>query len=157
MNDLRARDVMSTGVHHVSPRLGLIDLENELSSQRISGAPVVERNEVVGVVSRSDIARALSRERSKSAAAAAYYFETDASADEGSIDPTDGALQSLRKLTVRDVMTPEVISVAGDHSVVSVAELMRSKRVHRVLVIEGGSLLGIVTSLDIVGAVADLR
>jgi signal-transduction protein with cAMP-binding, CBS, and nucleotidyltransferase domain len=33
---------------------------------------------------------------------------------------------------------------------------MRSRRIHRVLVIEGGDLLGLVSSLDIVGTVADM-
>jgi CBS domain-containing protein len=158
MKDVKARDIMSATVHHVSPQLHLLDLETELSSHRISGAPVVERGKVVGIVSRSDIERALSQERSTSAAAATYYYETDLSAEEGgsSLDPTTSALQSLRKLTVRDVMTREVISVPGDHPVVHLAELMRDRRIHRVLVIEDERLLGIVSSLDIVAAVADL-
>jgi CBS domain-containing protein len=158
MKDVKARDIMSTAVHHVSPQLRLVDLENELSSHRISGAPVVERGNVIGIVSRSDVERVLSSERSKSAAAATYYFETDPVAAEGpgaSLDPTSAALQSLRTLTVRDVMTREVISVPAEHPVVRVAELMRNMRIHRVLVIEDGRLLGIVTSLDIVAAVAD--
>lgn len=145
---------MSEAVHHVSPRLSLVDLENELSAHRIGGAPVVEGGDVIGVVSRTDIARALSRERSRSAAAATFYYETDSMADEGVEDPTSSALESLRSLTVRDVMTKEVISVSGDQPVVRVAELMRDKRIHRILVIEGAKLEGIVTSLDIVGVVA---
>ena len=96
-------------------------------------------------------------DRSKSAAAPDYY-ETDASADEDSrrsLDPTDSAFQSLRIPTVRDIMTREVISVSGGQSVAGVAELMRDRPVHRVLVVEDGKLLSMVCSLDIVSAVAD--
>ena len=158
MKELEAQEIMSTAVHSVSPRLSLVDLEHEFSSHRISGAPVVERGRVIGIVSRADTDRAISRERSKSAAVATYYYATDPFSDEGSgtsPDPTGSALESLRTLTVRDVMTPKVISVSGEHPIVGVAELMRTKRIHRVLVIEDGKLLGIVTSLDIVAAVAD--
>lgn len=158
MKDVKARDIMSKRVHSVSPDLHLIDLERELSSHRISGAPVVERGNVVGIVSRSDIDRHLAREETRIAAAATYFYragfeETDD--PESVVDPSGAALESMRKTLVREIMTPEVISVAGGDSIGAVAEVMRSRRIHRVLVIEGGDLLGLVSSLDIVGTVAD--
>jgi CBS domain-containing protein len=52
-------------------------------------------------------------------------------------------------------MTREVISVSEDDPIPRVAELMRSKRIHRVLVMEQGRLLGLISSLDIVSVVAD--
>ena len=55
------------------------------------------------------------------------------------------------------VATPEVISVTGAAPLFEVADLMRRKRIHRVLVIEDGELRGIVSSLDVVGVVADRR
>lgn len=157
MKEILVREIMSTAVQTVSPRLSLMDLEHKFSSHRISGAPVEERGSVIGIVSRADIERAISQERTKSAAAATYYYETDDPSPEGpALDPTGLAMERLRKLTVRDIMTADVISVSSEHPVVEVARLMRSRRIHRVLVIEDGRLLGIVTSLDIVGAVADL-
>ncbi len=158
MKNLKVRDIMSTPVHHVSPRLNLVDLERELMSNRISGAPVVEHGKVVGVVSRSDVDRALSRERSKAAAAAAYFYSTDFSEEPGSsrsADPTGSALESLRALLVKDVMAQNVISVSGSDAIAHAAQLMHAKRIHRVLVIEDGALEGLVSALDIVGAVAE--
>jgi len=157
MQEVKAREIMSKAVHQVSPKLHLVDLENQLSEQRISGAPVVEGGRVIGIVSRSDIDRALSRERVKTAAAATFYQPADLAEEQiagSSVDPTGSALESLRTLTVRDVMTQEVISVKGNDSVVEVARLMESRRIHRVLVIEGGCLLGIVSALDIARLVA---
>jgi CBS domain-containing protein len=158
MKDVKVREIMSTAVHHVSPSLRLVDLESQLSSQRISGAPVIERGKVVGIVSRSDIEQALSQERVKTAAAATYYQQTDLAGEQaaaGPVDPSGPALESLRKSTVRDVMTREVISVEGDDSVVEAARWMKRRRIHRVLVIEEGRLLGIVSSFDIVCLLAD--
>lgn len=158
MKDVKARDIMSKRVHSVSPELSLLDLERDLTAQRISGAPVVERGNVVGIVSRSDIDRHLSREESRIAAAATWFYRAGSEEEdeqEAQADPPTAALESMRKTLVREVMTPEVISVAGEDSLGAVAELMRARRIHRVLVIENGDLLGLVSSLDIVGVVAD--
>jgi CBS domain-containing protein len=55
-------------------------------------------------------------------------------------------------------MTRKVVSVAGDRSVREAAQTMISRGVHRVLVTTTGRrLLGIVTTLDLVRAIADGR
>jgi CBS domain-containing protein len=156
MKNVKARDIMVKHVHSVSPELNLFDLERDLTSHRITGAPVIERGSVVGIVSRSDIDRHLSREESRIAASALFYragFE-DADEPEPQCDPSTAALESMRKTRVREVMTPEVISVSGDDSIGAVAGVMRRRRIHRVLVIENGNLLGLVSSMDIVAVVA---
>ena len=56
---------------------------------------------------------------------------------------------------IAEIMTRDVISTSGEDPIARVADLMRRRRIHRVLVIEDGKLLGLVSSLDIVGAVAD--
>jgi len=159
MQDVKARDIMSKRVHSVSPDLPLIDLERELSAHRITGAPVMDRGNVVGIVSRSDIDRHLAREESRVAATATWFYRAGSDEDEGADtqpDPSGAAMESLRRTRVREIMTPEVISVSADEPIAQVAEVMRSRRIHRVLVIEDGDLLGLVSSLDIVGTVADL-
>jgi CBS domain-containing protein len=156
MHDLKVSDVMSRRVHHVSPRLGVLDLDGELASRRISGAPVLDRaGQVLGIVSRSDLDGALARERSKAAAVAGYYVDPE-EAEAPPVDPTGAALERLRALTVQDIMTKEVISVPPGASIVHAAGLMRSRRIHRVLVLKDGALVGLLSSLDIVGAVAAL-
>ena len=56
---IRARDVMQASVLTVSPGMSLTELEDFLVSKRITGAPVVERGVLIGIVSRSDIVRLL--------------------------------------------------------------------------------------------------
>ena len=159
MKNVKARDIMSTRVHSVSPDLPLIELERQLASHRISGAPVLDGGRVVGIVSRSDIDRHLSREGSRVAATATWFYRAgfdEAEPAEPAPDPSAAAIESMRKTRVREIMTAEVISVAGEDPISEVAALMRNRRIHRVLVIEDGSLLGLISSLDIVGKVADL-
>jgi len=52
-----ARDVMQSKVITVEPDMGLDEVAELLCRERISGAPVVEDGEVIGVVSRSDLVR----------------------------------------------------------------------------------------------------
>jgi CBS domain-containing protein len=59
-------------------------------------------------------------------------------------------------LMLRDVMTPDPISVAPETPLVEVARLMRDDDIGDVLVVDGERLLGVVTDRDIVvRAVAD--
>ena len=52
-------------------------------------------------------------------------------------------------------MTRSLWALPPDESVESAAELMRRNSIHRVLVMEGDQLAGIVSASDISGAVAD--
>lgn len=60
--------------------------------------------------------------------------------------------------TVSDVMTRSpVVTVAPTAPVREVAEFMRERGIHRVLVTDGPKLLGIITTMDIARAVAEGR
>lgn len=152
-----ASDIMSHQVFSVPPELTVVDLEQELFANRISGAPVVERGKVVGIVSRSDIDQLVSRERSRSAATGSYYWQADLPESEalaGPANPTRSATESLQNTRVREIMTPQVISVAPEDPIAHVARLMHERRIHRVLVLEQGQLVGLISSLDLVGVLA---
>ncbi len=53
-----------------------------------------------------------------------------------------------------DVMTPTVISVAPTASIAEIAKILQRHRIKRVLVIDGGNLVGIVTRSDLLRALA---
>jgi CBS domain-containing protein len=52
-------------------------------------------------------------------------------------------------------MTTELLAVSGDRPVREVAQMMVARGVHRLLVTEGHRLLGLLTTLDLVRAIAD--
>ena len=56
---------------------------------------------------------------------------------------------------VGDWMSPRVISVDPEATLFDVCRRMVDERIHRVLVTEESSLLGIITSMDVVRAVAE--
>jgi len=128
---VRAADVMQKGVMTVNPELPIESFEEFLDTEEISGAPVQdEMGNIIGVVSKTDLVRALSRR------------------EEGGEDPLGG------ELTVEDIMTPDVVTVSPDDDVKAVARIMVEGRLHRVLVADSEGVRGIVTSFDLLKLLA---
>jgi len=59
--------------------------------------------------------------------------------------------------TVEEIMTPAFYSVRPDLPVTELADYLARGRIQRAVVVEGGRLIGIVTALDVLRAVADGR
>jgi CBS domain-containing protein len=156
---VRAMDVMATAVVTVSPDLSLGALEDLLLSHRISGVPVVEKGTLLGVVSRSDVVRMLSIERSLSGIIRdGFRGSAFAPGEEGTILPLPQALaEQLQAHTVRDAMVTDPITVSPDTPIGEVAKTLVDRHVHRVLVTENRELRGVISSLDVVCLVADGR
>ena len=70
-------------------------------------------------------------------------------------DATPEGDKLLDQRTVGEAMTKEIFSVPPGASVRTAATMMRDKGIHRVLVMEGKTLVGIVSALDIARAVSD--
>ena len=158
---MQVRDVMTTPVVQIGPDETLAQLERVLLSARLGGVPVVDGDRLAGVVSRSDILRVLGAERAIAEAQADVYREfyddpfapsehaarEDAEQREGVVQQIAQRMASLR---VRDAMTAEVVAVEADTPLQQAAETMAARRIHRLLVTEGGRLAGVVSALDVV-------
>lgn len=84
--------------------------------------------------------------------------------DEHTEDATDvietqgeSSSDPLSNYLVEDVMTKTIRWLSPDADVRSAADMMREYGVHRVLVVNRGRLVGLVSALDIAKAVADRR
>jgi CBS domain-containing protein len=153
---LLARDIMTKELFSVHPEMPLIEMDQALSARAISGAPVVENGVLIGIVTRTDIARKFSSNFASETGQASYYWHSDGTLAELIIGAhTDqSVINNLEGCTVQDIMTNRVISVAPDDSVVSVARLMTGHKIHRILVVDHGQPVGLITSLDLVGVIA---
>lgn len=65
--DIRIEEVMTTDVQALSPDAPISDLLELLRTRRISGAPVVENGNLIGIVSLEDLIRALTANDTTSA------------------------------------------------------------------------------------------
>ena len=169
---LTVRDIMTTAVTTFSPETTIREAIEVLTEQHLSGAPAVSGNKVVGVVSITDLLafivnapqEQLASEDESVAEAwedspsydgeledAMQYPVSDAIVDEST--PYTSSL--LDQHTVEEAMTAHVISVKPDASLKTAATLMRNCNVHRLIVMEGKHLKGILSALDIAKAVSE--
>lgn len=116
----------------------LLEVLHLLVVASIGGVPVVgPHGEVVGVLSSSDVLRAIEQ-----------ACDEDRDAGEH-----DGLRDSLQILTAGDIATPDIIWVSPTSTAAQVSEIMRAEGIHRVLVGSTERLEGILTSFDLLRAV----
>jgi Predicted transcriptional regulator, contains C-terminal CBS domains len=140
---LRLREIMTTGVITATPDMTLRDAMELISERHIGGVPVMEGKRVVGIFSATDLI--------------AYIAELSEATASLTFAQRRKRTAPLEDVTVGDVMTRKVQSLPPDSSVEEAAWLMAEKRIHRILVMEEGELLGVATVSDVAKAVADHR
>ena len=174
--------IMTREVTTLEPEMSLREAGERLAADGLSGAPVVSGTRLVGVVSITDLVDFQASSPGVPARRDDQQewgeFETTDGWDEELNDPPSGYFVGLwaesagdvRKRfevtegpewdfwaehTVGEVMTRKVVALGPEASVKDAAELMVKRGVHRGLVLRDGDVAGIVTSTDVVRAVAD--
>jgi len=146
-----ARDIMQRDVVTVDPETSLLNVHRLFVEEEIHGAPVVDdEGRILGVISALDLLRAVDEERDTAVTESSYFRDfLPYSGPDWGASPEDFQ-ERLAQRTVSDVMTEGAITVDAEASVPEVARALRSRNVHRVLVVEGGLLVGIISSMDLV-------
>lgn len=145
---LKLKDIMSTELATVSPNTSLRDAAALLTTQRVSGVPVLSDRGIVGMLSASDIVAFTSCSSDSTAELLALVGEP-ADGDRPGVTPM------LEEHTVDEAMTRKLWALDAEADVTSAAQFMARSHVHRVIVIADGKLAGIVTTSDIAHALAD--
>ncbi|MGD2069976.1 MAG: CBS domain-containing protein [Gemmatimonadota bacterium] len=177
--DRPVRDIMQTDVTTVAPGLSVRELTRILSEQGISGAPVTAADgRLIGVVSTSDVVR-LASEAPDLRAMPISFLDTpgvpwDEEAGDDEPEPVYGdyflpeegstivpALGDevgggpMDEMAVEDIMTPVPFTVQPTTTIRDLANFLLRGRIHRAVVTEDGRCVGIVTTTDILRAVAE--
>ncbi len=162
LSKLTARDIMKTKVLKLDPQSSLDEAVRMLSDMHISGAPVVDRmGRLVGVLSARDIAQPEHMRDPLRSSRGNYSFPDASPDDDGSYDEDvvfsmdDYSPEVVRAGSVGDVMTADPITVEPTATLPSICALMVREGIHRVIVVDHGKLVGIVTTMDIARAVAE--
>ncbi|MCB9677690.1 MAG: CBS domain-containing protein [Alphaproteobacteria bacterium] len=116
-----ASEIMTRSVTSLPPDMGLDDAWKKLSKLKFSGVPVVDDGTVVGILSESDVVRAL--------ASAAFS------------DHPVGR--------VRDAMHSPVATATPSTDVFAMVDMMRRDNIRRLPICEDGKLVGILTIKDL--------
>jgi CBS domain-containing protein len=129
---LLARDVMTTELITVNPGTPLSEFARICTEDNISGCPVTRVDGALcGIVSKTDLLRRLLEDRPP----------------HGTTHDFPVWDEDVRQ--VGDIMTEHVLTVGPLTPLAEIAERMARDRIHRVVVMEGDKLLGLVTSIDL--------
>ncbi|MBI3928215.1 MAG: CBS domain-containing protein [Armatimonadetes bacterium] len=138
-----AAEHMTRQVTTISAEATVRELAQLLSHRRLSGVPVVAKDgKVVGVVSQADIASHAAHVWARRASPGGWLshpFQEEPGCD----------------TMVSDIMTPFVYYATENADALELADLMLEKQIHRVIVLRGEELVGIVSSLDLVRVFRD--
>lgn len=139
---MNAGEVMTAAVITAAPDSTVAELARLMLQHRISGVPVIDAGQLVGIVSEGDLVRRLTPAAPRGLLAALFARHA-------------GVHEYLHAhgLLARDVMTPDVVTVRPETEVGDVAALMERNGIKRVPVLdEDGALVGIVTRANLLRA-----
>ena len=129
--------------------MSVAEVSKLLATRGISGAPVVDDSgRILGVVSQSDLVR--QTDQSTTVGESGRFFT-----DVNEYRDLANLPRDLSDAPVESLMSKEVYTVPRDASAAMGASIMRERRVHRLLVIDQGLLVGVVTSLDLLRVVEE--
>jgi CBS domain-containing protein len=119
------RDIMTSTVRTLHPDTVISDVEKVFLTNKISGAPLVDdKGTAVGFISKSDISR------------------FDSTGD----DPFYAR--------ANEIANPKVIATEPSASIVQAAQLMLHEHVHHLVVMDGQSIVGVLSAFDFLKVVA---
>lgn len=132
---MRVSELMQGAVKTVGPDAAVNEAVVALADSHISALPVVDvLGRMVGVISSTDILT--SEAEAENATAREALFEDT---------------------MVRDIMTLHPLTVSGDAEVREAAQQMLYADIHRLFVVNGERVVGVVSTTDIMRAVATGR
>ena len=142
---LTIQDVMSRPALTVRPETPLKDVARTLVEHRISGLPVVDdEGHILGVISEADL---LAKEQG-----ASNIHHRRLARLLGESPRTRTQLAKLSATTDGDAMTVPAITITGDRPLAEAAALMTNRGINRLPVVDGGTLVGVVSRADLVRA-----
>lgn len=122
---MRANDVMSTPVYVVAPGDSVAYARNLMLKHRVSRLPVMEGDDLRGILTKKDIAYRLRQ-----------------------AEPM-WRRRPIDRIPVSLLMTPDPITIAPEISIHDIAVIMLDKDISGLPVADNGKVTGIVTKLDI--------
>jgi CBS domain-containing protein len=133
------RDVMATPAHTVTGDAGFKEIVSQLGAHGVSALPVIEEDgRLIGIVSEADL-----------------MLKEEYAGQETPGGPFRLPLHRREHLKAaglraRDLMTTPVVTTTTDTTLPDAANLMRKKRVKRLVVVDGdGCVEGIVSRVDV--------
>lgn len=121
MTELHVRDIMRKSVITTSMKETILDAAKKMSEYGIGSVVVTNGDKPVGIVTERDIVRRVV-----------------------------GRDMSAKQVTVFDVMSTPLISIASDAEVIDAVRIMKERDVKRLIVFKNEEMVGIITDGDVI-------
>ena len=126
---MQVREMMTTDIEVLERNDTLLTVEERMATKQLRHLPVLEQGDIVGMVTQRDLFKA-------AMSSAMGYGEKAQQA-------------YLRSVHVKEIMTYPVVTISPDTSVAAAAEMIITKGIGCLPVVDGTTLVGMVTKTDL--------
>lgn len=141
---LKAKDIMTTECITLTPETDIATAAKTLIEKKINGAPVIDNDEVVGVLCQADLVA-----QQKKITLPSFFTLLDGVFPLSSHEELEKEMTKISALTVAEAMTPAPIFVNPETSIEDIATMMANEKLYTLPVIEDGKLVGVVGKEDV--------
>jgi len=127
---------MTANPFTVSPGMTIPQAQEKMAEYGVRHLPVIDDGQVVGVISKNDIAAALPSQATTLSASEATYL--------------------ISKLKVHRVMSKPALTISPDALLEEAAVVMRDEKIEMLPVVDDGRLVGVITESDILDSFIDI-
>ena len=156
--DITAKEIMTVEVLAVQENWSVKQLANFFVEHKISGAPVVSSDQkFVGVVSVSDMVKFDSMTSGEKANLVATHVYTEVVGQKLHQDDINRlASHADENCNVKTIMTPRIIDVGLTATLPEIAKVIYENHIHRVFVTENKQIVGVISTSNILGSIAEM-
>ncbi len=151
----KVKDIMIKEVITFSPDDSVYDAARILREKKISGAPVVKDDRVVGIVSETDLMKLIQSHDIDINTILPSPFdviELPLRMKLG-LDKISDTMKKVASAKVKDIMTKGVIYISKDEDISRAARIMAQSDINRLPVVDNNRLVGIITRGDIISSI----
>ncbi len=127
---MRMRDVMTKDPITISSDTLVLDADRIMKERKIGRLPVVDRGELLGIITQKDVDKAAPPPTTTTRAHEMHSY--------------------ISKMKVKEIMNKTPLTLSPDYPFEQVLKLGQEKKISSFLVVENGKLVGIATESDIV-------
>jgi len=153
---MKIKEIMTTNVIYCSPDDPIKKVSRLLKEHKISGIPVVEDDEVVGIITGKDILKLLEVPEKDNRLWLPSPFEVIEVPLRELIswEEAKHTLDDIGNKKISEVMSHPVVTAAPDESLETVASKMVKQNVNRVPIVDEGVLVGFITRQNVIAGMS---
>lgn len=147
---LKVNDIMTKDVVTVTKETTVMELARIFADRHLSSLPVLDSDgDLVGIVTETDLVEQDKNLHIPTVISIfdwVIYLESDKKFEK--------ELKKMTGRTVGDIYSTDVVTVNADTSIADVADLLSSRKINALPVVEGKKLVGIVSRIDLIRSMA---